>query len=86
MKSTTQNKTVINLWITFPLKTSWAVETFSERRQAKTTSESTNVLFIIHIDFKNIIHISFYILKSENTIYYAHTSVDLGMSSMGDAS
>ena len=40
----------------------------------------------LYLENHKIIYISFYIMKIKNNIYGAHTSVDPGMSNMGDAS
>ena len=50
--------------VSFFLKLMGGQKIFFEHRRAKTRSEITGVFFIIHIDFKNIIHIDFYIMKT----------------------
>ena len=59
-------------------------KTFSEHRRVKTRSEITSILFIIRIDLKSMY--IYNIMKTKNIIYFAHTSVDPSMSTMGDVS
>ena len=59
-------------------------KTFFELRRAKTRSDTTSVLFIILIDLKTIY--IYNIMKTKNIIYCAQTSVDPGMSTIGDVS
>ena len=49
-------------------------------------SETTSVLFIIHIDLKTMYTYIYNIMKAKNIIYCAHTGVDPGMLTMGDVS
>ena len=49
--------------VSFFLKLMGGQKTFFEHRRAKMRSEITGVFFIIRIDLKNIIYISFYILE-----------------------
>ena len=56
-------------------KTHGQSKSFFENRRAKMKSETTSVLFIIHIDFKNIIHIDFYIMKTKKISYTVPTLV-----------
>ena len=56
-------------------KTHGQSKSFSEHCRAQTKSKTTSVPFIIHIDFKNIIHIDFYIMKTKKISYTVPTLV-----------
>ena len=77
---------ITDLWISVSLKkTSWVVENIPWSSSSQDNARDHQCFFIIHIDFQNIIRIDFYI-KSQKHIYCAHTGVDPGMSTIGDAS
>ena len=70
----------------FKLNTLWVVENVLWISSGQDNVKDYQCFFHNTIDFQNIIHINFYIVKSKNTIYCAHTSVDPGLSTMGDVS
>ena len=89
MKSTTQINTVINLWINNSFKNIMNGRKRSLNIVGPRQSQRPPVypFFIIHIDFIKHNTYRFYIMKTrKNIIYDAHTGVDPGMSSIGDAS
>ena len=76
----------INLWIFhFLKKTSWAVKNVPWSSSSQDNVKNHQCPFIIHIDLWKYNTYRFYI-KNKKYIYCAHTGVEPGMSTMGDAS
>ena len=74
------------LWFNLFFKTYKRSKTFFEHRRVRTKSETISVPFIIYINFKNIIHIAFYIVKTRKYHIRCHTGVDPSMPTIGDVS
>ena len=72
--------------LTSHLKTHERSKTFSEPYLARIRSESTSVLLYYWYIWKHNTYKLLYLWKPENSIYWAHTGIDLGISNMGDAS